>query len=928
MKIEQLYYTRLDEGWGIVAATDGATDAMKSSFSTLCAANPADKVVYSFDANKSGFYLAQSVPAGLDPLGREKKFAHGYVFSTLDEVELLTNYKGILGISSFSENANVPMSSLTDLPVNAIYSTFNINIHNLMEAAYEVLLCNKSLDIVLSEGDAIAAIKEIMNVVYSYLPLSLRKYSSFASAKGGLIRKFTLVKPDEASSEIVYDIATGEVRGITGEYERLISALLLNPQEILNAIQAHVELQYIDDLTMKAVFDAAFEYAILKSDASASCDVSDDEIISQLITLLSGGNVNNVATATRGAVLVNKIVDKRIPVSETINSLIVDSYMKTNNQELKRSISKYIAYTYTIRCGEVDFAKFQELKLADFELYKEVACNAIKNNSEEFIARFALATLEDGVHSAFLTEQCSEECLKIVADHIVHKINDSEDGREILLKILDKTLHKSAIDLFVSFKPSKDLLWAYLENVFKAESRWNHFLKLNNETVIAIASFIVSECDENTEKVQMVLKETRIASLKHYNYFEQALAMNRKYCALDRLYAFVLLDEATCTRHITELHEKLSSYTQETPLFSREALYKFVDFAKQECFDAIEATSLIARTRKFVGSIGENPERYVKQVKMQFWSAFKFDSWDPKDDYTELIIAEEYNSMYENEAKAVAASSNVAILSRLVAVLGKTEFETSEFVKTCLLLLGDEGSDLKPVERDKIIKKLKDAFVSDSLSNRTRRGGYPSGAKREHIDMNMDLYLLLHYSNVSEEIDASIRINNAKDVSEYLRTCVSCGGTHMIDDAKVILGLYQVLNERAKSSTQKRDYKEALQLLEEYIKERLNDKTRKLVEKEIRKINDRFDLSWIPSVAMLAICAVLFSAVGGISITWLAIMLRGLITAVGLSVAFCDSVIEACCASDSQNKYAVLSFSFFREVLLLATLLIAFYNIF
>ena len=50
VKIDQIYYTRLDEGWGIAKATEEISEKFKNAFQSINAQNPADKTILSFDA--------------------------------------------------------------------------------------------------------------------------------------------------------------------------------------------------------------------------------------------------------------------------------------------------------------------------------------------------------------------------------------------------------------------------------------------------------------------------------------------------------------------------------------------------------------------------------------------------------------------------------------------------------------------------------------------------------------------------------------------------------------------------------------------------------------------------------------------------------------------------------------------------------------
>ena len=94
MKIDQIYYTRLDEGWGIAKATEGITEKFKNAFQSVNAQNPADKTILSFDTFDGGYALSKSVPAGMDSFGRAKFLCMGICFRNL----IATKYLIIIAV--------------------------------------------------------------------------------------------------------------------------------------------------------------------------------------------------------------------------------------------------------------------------------------------------------------------------------------------------------------------------------------------------------------------------------------------------------------------------------------------------------------------------------------------------------------------------------------------------------------------------------------------------------------------------------------------------------------------------------------------------------------------------------------------------------------------------------------------------------------
>ena len=145
MKINQIYYTRLDEGWGIANATEGIDEKSKSAFQSINAQNPTDKTILSFDVFDGGYALSRSVPAGADQFGRAQFFVHGYLFSELDSEEIFKNYNGLLSIDTFANSVEQEIVGMESLPISEGFDTNfdNEKLQNILECAYEAVLQNK-----------------------------------------------------------------------------------------------------------------------------------------------------------------------------------------------------------------------------------------------------------------------------------------------------------------------------------------------------------------------------------------------------------------------------------------------------------------------------------------------------------------------------------------------------------------------------------------------------------------------------------------------------------------------------------------------------------------------------------------------------------------------------------------------------------------
>ena len=927
MNIEQLYFTRTDgenSGWRFVNISDGVTEDIKQGFQGIHTHTPSTKDMYSFDYYNKKYYLSKVTADGVDALGRAKCFIHGYVFSGIDSEYIFNNTSRLLCLDSFAKNEDSDIVKVDDFP-NASYDASGVarklNLENLMNGVYEAILSDKPLYIYTDIDANELLIKSIMCVIYELLPLNLRNYVSFSSAEGGLVRKITIINSFNESVGIVYDFNTGDIKGCEGNYKDFVKAMLSDPQTHLNAVEKYIEDAHETTKLNVDAYNKAFNFILMRNSNADS--ISDDEVVVKLTDLLLAEKFNDQANASYIAMLIMKIVNAKINVSSAINSMIVGVYMKTNNKELKESISEYIAYSYETKCTDNDFLKFQELKLSDYALYKKITIAAIANNFSEFIRQFSKAAISDVTDSAFISNECGYDCASRIGRDIAKYIVESESGSELIKQIIGKTLHKYVIDTLVTLNPDKEVIWTYLEGVFESKEHYE-LERLESSSVHYLYDFIVNESLNQEDRTVALLKKIHTVAKESYEYIEKQLSGSGKGSLVDMFYAEVLLGYATSTEEILKIQDKINKLGVQVLRFNKKALPKFVSVAKKECMTIDGALKCIERTKKFVVNIGGESVMYLQQLKEEFWSRFNVEQWSDEIDYSDMFVT------------GIEISDSVEVLQKIVGILRYHEDDNEYIISKALSLLAGDSSPLNKATRDKIIRKLKLLFIPNEVAysygdehvtkknkgkKKTQRRIYRCGQNAVDTNMNMDLFLLMNYSNVDDKLSENMIIPDAATLLEYVSKCCYGRQGHMIDNVNVLVDLYRIVNNKLKGNQIRySEYELVLKNLYSFV-EQMDSRKKRTVVKKLRKITELPDYTWIGFISVLMMCAYLFDFVGnvGLGIVWPAII-RSLILIVGVIAVGFDSIVDV---YKSKNLGRSFLIQFISGVSLLVTLIVA-----
>ena len=156
-------------------------------------------------------------------------------------------------------------------------------------------------------------------------------------------------------------------------------------------------------------------------------------------------------------------------------------------------------------------------------------------------------------------------------------------------------------------------------------------------------------------------------------------------------------------------------------------------------------------------------------------------------------------------------------------------------------------------------------------------------------------------------------------LSEYISSCSYRRTRHFLSNEDVIVDLYRIIYDRIDRSPRRRsEYRMALDSLDNFV-EQLSGSKKRAVVKEIKKITEVPDFTWISFVSTLLLCVSLFNLVGNIGLAnWLAVIVRSLIVFVGVIVVGFDSIMDA----REHGKFTCLLTQFVSGVSVFITLLI------
>ena len=847
VKIDQIYYTRLDEGWGIAKATEEISEKFKNAFQSINAQNPADKTILSFDAFDGGYALSRSVSAGIDSFGRAKFFVHGYLFSELDSDEIFNNFGCFLNIRQFSENVDCDITPISSLPLENVR---NIQIEksklpNLLECVYEAVLQNKKLEIKIPNDNDEDALRLIMNAIYGYLPVYLRKFISFSSCIGGIIRMITLTHEFSGAADITYDYEFNIANGISKTYIDIIERLINDRDNIISKIEKYIK-NAVSTVTLdEGEYKKAFDYVMFEANES----IDKDDTISKLLDLLLEKKYSDASSAAYISVLIKTCVQNNADISNSMHGMIMDAYFGTNQPVLKDSIEKYIAYSYKKRCSEEDFEKLKVFKTKNPYLYRMVYNIAIAKGNGELARYVALDVINNSDASDYIVEECDAACRNSIAHEIAKIILESKDILYID-NIVKRSMHKDVMEIVILNQPDKVIMWEYIRCIFNNKIQYDIFSNgLTQSAHTNVENFCVKEIDENTADILYAAWKTDIELGKK---IVNLINGKEKYRTIEKFYTQYLLEDMTTPEDVKNLcaevinvRKKIGEPCFTESEFTKRVLRRYVSVSQKNCIDRSTTIKQIDRLKDFGRLIQVSVNKYANQLKARFWMQFDYNDWHAGEDYSALYIQNNKDSNIDNKIYLVT------VMSELVKMITSCAYIIDNDLKhRAISLLIDNKSYLNKRVRDMYINKVRDRVESCMRLSENR--------------IDMDIVLLLNYSNVKESLDRNINLRDLKAVRMYIEHCAETYEKSVIDYPAVFIDLYKiVLNKRDDSlkyydnKIERCRYDSILKALDGYINN-FEGKEKRNILKEIKVLKREHSLKGSLALASISLTVLLF----------------------------------------------------------------------
>lgn len=861
MEVAQIHYTRLDEdnaGWTIVNASNGITEEVKDLFRSIYATTPNDRDMFLVDSfpGKGNIFLTKVTPKGYDLHGRQACFIHSYIFSIMDYTYIFENYDRFLCYSDFASKEETPITEVDDLPLSAAAPKINFDqkkVIDLMSGVYEAVLEAKSLNISGVPENNISAIKSIMALVYYFLPLSLRMQISFASIQGGRARTIVLSDSPNAGS-INFNIVTGELTGSCKKYCGLASVLVTNPTDLstdLDKIYSFIKDSSSVFSIEKDVYQVAFDYVTMKYGQN---QLASDNIVNRLSDLLITTDCGSKTASDYMADLMREVVSRKISLAFGLQSKILDTYRLTSNERLKNNIADYMTLSYTKKCTNDDFKKLQKFKETDFILYRSIVNSLISNQAEDFINIYALEVCHSPFDCELLLNNTDHQCIDTISKALAGKIiADKDNGFETLKLAINTDLHVSVINQIVKHKSTDDLIWNYFYLISENNKMLDQFDQASEEAREKVVKVFVNRIKfDMSEKTYTMVANLMIRNKKLYESIEKDLSKQQAYKFLDALYTKMLLPAVNTFEDLKELADKL----RHTSGVSQESIGIIIEkckcFFARSCTSHQNAVNMFNQIICFIKIVSTETVyiKIKKDLSEIYWNKFNLLEWKPEEDYSLFYI---------NNSKSC---NHVKDLQKIVDWIKSEDWLNKKMALYSVNKLTTADSGIAKAGRDLIIKKIK-LYIEEREVFATQGNSFD---KKLKTYINIDLLLLLNYSNVTDQILSTISFPSLRYITEYINCNSSNPDGHMIEKRGVVISLYQIIYERINFSNRGYEYRMVLTSLDDYCK-KMKSKDANIIYRAIYNIDDNSHLArftWISTLSVIAIFAILFSMTPGI----------------------------------------------------------------
>lgn len=720
MIIKQITYTNTGNGWGNDRIIGKFSDKEIHTFNSISEQNETNETMYALDVTDQGYILSRSVPSGTDSHGRARFYIHGYVFSCDDGDEVFENYSALLGITEFASGEQDEMHSQDKLSAKFNDKLVFDDLHTVVECIYEALADKKRVEIYTDEDDKEYFVKKLMNAVYGYLPLSLRKLVSFGSRVGNAMRTVAITDSFSSLSGIKYNFSSGEVSGLSGKYSKFCDAVFdKKGEEYLKKLEKRIRETYVSGMDNDGVIAASINRIIFEDEMSRPVDSG--EAVGKLVDVLANNQYNNPFDVGVMCDMLDIICAGKINTARALDLKLVEVFKKTNSDKLKGKIANHIVEKYTQKCDKSTFEAILSYEAIDRELYIMVTKTAIINEAEGFLRFCAQRVVEQPEYALFIKEICTLKYEKNIAVEIVAIVSESDKKDEAFQLIIKNPFHSEVIKAMTSDENNGSIVWQYLNVVYSDKEYYRLYMELEKTLLKRCMLFLCREAGNHMPEA-LRLFDVIYTVLGHepYTTIEKELVKNKNKEILEKFYINILSKKA----HSVEMFELQRDRMMALGLSVDEYVKATADEYSALCL-LIEGKDMeykLQRIALYTGGKDRYDTPAVLRMKSDFWKCF---------DWTEFEFCDEIRTMSADDKQSRIAN---ALMDVFDFISGKASSVNHSSVEICMEALCKPNSIVSLKERDSILKKLRKNMQRTPCTD-------------------VELFLMLNYSNRKKRVN-------------------------------------------------------------------------------------------------------------------------------------------------------------------------------
>jgi len=803
MNFKQLTYTSVGlQGWSIERMVGDPGEKERNIFKRINGRRPVNSVLYTYDFKDGVGVLSRSVPYGTDTEYRGRYYSHGYVFSGNLCDEVFENYSILLGIDYFASG----MEDSLPEDVKSVKFKYKLPEESLcivVEGIYEALMRDENMEVLCPGEDGEILIKTIMNTVYKYIPLKLRKYISFGSDVGENIRDIAVAENFSNYTKIRYNLKNGETAGIDGRFNELVDVLLSeNGGECIKLIEEKIgdrgndKMSYINAFK-SVIADVLFEMSAYKR-------IYADDIPERLNEVLNRKKYDNPADIKVMCSIFAGIKRNSIKLPEGFDEKIADVYLCCNNSELQNAIVNY--YSSRILESENILRDINEMIKGswDDKLKTDVSVKLISTKEPDIVRYIAMQTINNDDYGRMLLKSCSERVIDIISESITAFISENKDSKELFLHLFDSDLFMPVMTKITDVEGVD--LWPYFNIVYSSSKFYQKHRMLNKKTISFFKTKFEAEASEHHDQIYELLYNAYLQDEKEFYGLveEEFIAIGAKNI-IEEFYIVFIAPKATSTKELEKYKNKISNlgFSTEKLISSTAKLYAELCFSEAASKTGVGSRE-IEKINLYIGScsiedIDSDEVLNIKELKENFWKKFRFSSYSFTDEVKTMSLSGNNKSQLAN-----------ALFDFYQFLCGNVSDITAQIFEVCKKELCTNGKILSLRTRRKLLHKLK---VS---------------VKNPH-NVGIEIYLLLNYSNIrknatinSKEISAKelydYVINNISDKESMLHVGSICDSIYKFALKKSISISSKKSNSKKGKSKDKNIYEEIVKIMQEHGK--------------------------------------------------------------------------------------------------------------